>query len=356
MPWGELPRGSKDAEPEGILLVDKDQGVTSHDVVGAVRRLAATRKVGHGGTLDPMATGLLTIGIGRATKLLTYITGEDKDYAATICFGVATTTEDADGEPMSEPAPGLAGSPLAAALDTDAAQFASDIYGLAPGPEAGQGAAEAALASAMSALTGEISQVPSSVSAIKVDGKRAHELARAGEDFELAARKITISRFEITGPLRPGPQIAVDGQTVDTLLLDVEVSCSSGTYIRALARDLGAALGVGAHLTSLRRTRVGSWDVADARTVREHAVVVENDKPLAVLGIDEVCAALLPVVRISDDEAALLARGQFIEMKPLENADRGSFPAAAFDPQGRAVAIVSKRSGKLKPDLQLRNN
>ncbi len=210
----------------GLLIVDKDAGVTSHDVVARCRKLLGTRKVGHAGTLDPMATGVLVLGVERATKLLGLLALTTKAYTATIRLGQATTTDDAEGDVVaSADASGVTDDEIAAQVHT---------------------------------LTGDIQQIPSSVSAIKVDGRRAHALIRAGEEFELAPRSVTVSRFEVIGR-------RTEGTFVD---LDVEVECSSGTYVRALARDLGIALiGVGGHLTSLRRTRVGPFTLEHARTL-----------------------------------------------------------------------------------------
>lgn len=237
MPWGNIPRGEWPGD--GIVIVDKDKGVTSHDVVGAVRRLAGTRKVGHAGTLDPMATGVLCVAVGRATKLLQYITATVKEYEATIRLGVETSTEDREGEILSTPGAG----PVSREL----------------------------LLEAMEKLTGQIDQVPSAVSAIKVGGKRAYQLVREGKDVQLAARRVTIYEFSLIGEHRLEHY---DG--VSVIDCDVRVLCSSGTYIRALARDLGKALGTVAHLTALRRTRVGNWSQEDAQTIRSLADVLET--------------------------------------------------------------------------------
>jgi tRNA pseudouridine55 synthase len=212
--------------PDGLLVVDKPAGWTSHDVVGRARRLCATRKVGHAGTLDPMATGVLVLGIGRATRLLTFLVGCDKDYTATIRLGQATITDDAEGE----------------------------VTAIAPA----DGVTPERLATAVADLTGELQQVPSSVSAIKVNGERSYHRVRAGEEVDLPARPVTVSRFDVLAT-RAGD---VDG--IPVLDVDVEVTVSSGTYVRALARDLGAALGVGGHLTALRRTRVGAFTLPEA--------------------------------------------------------------------------------------------
>ena len=199
--------------PDGLLVVDKPAGWTSHDVVGRCRRLAGTKKVGHAGTLDPMATGVLVLGVGRATRLLGHLALTDKAYDATIRLGATTVTDDAEGEVVEQ---------------RDAS-----------------GVSDEALAAAMAALTGPLSQVPSSVSAVKVDGVRSYARVRAGQAVELAPRSVVVSRFALRD--RRGPDV------------DVTVACTSGTYVRALARDLGAALGVGGHLTALRRTRVGPF-------------------------------------------------------------------------------------------------
>ena len=213
----------------GLVIVDKPAGMTSHDVVGRCRRIFGTRKVGHAGTLDPMATGVLVVGIERATKILGLLTATDKSYAATIRLGQTTSTEDAEGE--------ITHTVSAAAVG------------------------EAQIATAVTALRGEIDQVPSAVSAIKVDGQRAYKLVREGHAVELAPRRVRIGRFDVVEVRRHG----------DLLDVDVEVDCSSGTYIRALARDVGAALAVGGHLTALRRTRVGSFGLDQARTLDELA-------------------------------------------------------------------------------------
>jgi len=220
-----------DAAVEGIVVVDKPAGWTSHDVVARMRRIAGTRRVGHAGTLDPMATGVLVVGIGRATRLLGHISGHDKDYTATIRLGMATSTDDAQGEPIG-------GAP-ADGLDVDA------------------------LLEAVSALTGPLLQRPAAVSAIKVDGRRAYDRVRAGQEVQLAPRPVLVSVFDIV-------QRRVDAEEA-VMDLDVEVRCSSGTYVRALARDLGAALGVGGHLTALRRLRVGGFEIAEARTLEQLA-------------------------------------------------------------------------------------
>lgn len=320
MPWGDLPRG--EFPGSGLLVVDKDAGVTSHDVVAAVRRLAGTRKAGHAGTLDPMATGVLCVGVGRATKLLRYVTGADKEYTATVRLGVETSTEDADGRVTA--ARGAAG------LRVEAVDRA------------------------IAALTGVVEQVPSSVSAVKVGGRRAHELVRRGVDVRLPARPVRISAFEREGGLAVS-RAGGDAGPVTVADVRVRVVCGAGTYVRALARDLGAALGTGAHLTALRRTRVGMWTESRATTIAGVArlLLAGGGVPLAPLA--EVCAALFPRVDVSDDEAEDLASGRFIAMREWGQAPPGSGEepvAAAWGSRG-PVALVCERGGRLKPDLLL---
>jgi tRNA pseudouridine55 synthase len=295
--------------PDGLVVVDKPAGLTSHDVVARMRRLAGTRKVGHAGTLDPMATGVLVIGVGRATRLLTYVVGADKEYTATIRLGLTTTTDDAEGEPL---------------VRVDASHVTP-----------------AALVEPVAALTGAILQVPSSVSAIKVDGQRAYARVRAGEDVTLAARPVTVHRFDVHG-LRPGGDAAHAG-AVD---VDVTVVCSSGTYIRALARDLGVALGVGGHLTALRRTRVGGYRLDVARTLGE----LEEwpaDVPLDVLPLADAARATFPVRELTAEETAALSYGKRI----AGGAPTPSEPVAALSPDGDLVALLEARGEHAAPVL-----
>nr|WP_229244606.1 tRNA pseudouridine(55) synthase TruB [Cellulosimicrobium marinum] len=291
-------------------MVDKPSGWTSHDVVGRTRHLAGTRKVGHAGTLDPMATGVLVLGVGRATKLLTYVVGADKDYDATIRLGAATTTDDAEGETLAR----------------------ADASAVGHGD----------LAREVAALTGEILQVPSTVSAIKVDGRRAYARARAGEDVELAARPVVVPRFAVLGtrPVAPG----TDGLPDDAppaLDVDVAVTVSSGTYVRALARDLGAALGVGGHLTALRRTRVGGYGLASAATLEELAAQADRDGVLATLPLADAARATFPVRELDATEATALSYGQWV---PATGAPGTT---AAISPAGELVALVedTRRGG-----------
>ena len=253
----------------GLLLVDKPAGMTSHDVVSKVRKLAGTRKVGHAGTLDPMATGLLVLGIESATKLLTFIVGADKTYEATIRLGSATVTDDREGDFLSQ----STSEQLAKVSDAD-------------------------ILKVIATLSGDIQQVPSQVSAIKVDGERAYAKVRAGEEVELKARAVNIAKFEVIGAIRHS-DTAID--------LDVVIDCSSGTYIRALARDLGAALGVGGHLTELRRTRVGRFKVEDAIDLTS---AQPNGLPL-IPAVD-AASACLPVLEISVSDELALRQGKRI--------------------------------------------
>lgn len=290
--------GPTEPTPDGILVVDKPQGWTSHDVVARARRLCATRKVGHAGTLDPMATGVLVLGVGRATRLLTFLVGCDKDYTATVRLGQATLTDDAEGEVTS--APGAAG------LDTSA------------------------VVAAAARLTGDIEQVPSAVSAIKVDGERAYHRVRGGESVELAARPVSVSRFAV-GEIREG---VVDGVAVTDV--DIEVTVSSGTYVRALARDLGVALGSGGHLTALRRTRVGGFGIADAHPLAD--LEARQGHAMPVTPLAEAARAAFVVREVDEAEARSLGFGQRL---PSTVPGRPE-PVAAFAPDGRLVAILDE--------------
>jgi len=285
---------------DGLLVVDKPSGWTSHDVVARARRLCATRKVGHAGTLDPMATGVLVLGVGRATRLLTFLVGSTKDYTATIRLGQGTITDDAEGEVSTT---------TAAASVT---------------PEA--------LAAAVAGLTGELQQVPSAVSAIKVKGERAYHRVRAGEEVQLAARPVTVSRFEVVATREsesPGG--------IPLLDVDVEVSVSSGTYVRALARDLGAALGVGGHLTALRRTRVGAFTLEAAHDL-ETLAAVEDPEQLPVTPLAEAARAQFVVRELDDGEATAVGYGQRVPSAQPGRAE----PVAAFAPDGRLVALLDE--------------
>ncbi|GAB3385893.1 tRNA pseudouridine(55) synthase TruB [Humibacter soli] len=285
--------------PNGILVVDKPAGWTSHDVVARTRRLANTRKVGHAGTLDPMATGVLVLGLGPSTRLLTYVVGSDKEYLATIRLGASTTTDDAEGENL----------------------------GWAPVDRIGAVTPER-LAAAIEHLTGDIEQVPSSVSAIKVDGKRAYAKVRAGEQVELKSRPVTVSVFEVldTREVTVDEHVALD--------VDVRVVCSSGTYVRALARDLGVALWCGGHLTALRRTRVGPFEVEDARALDD------LDVAAALVPPAHAAASLFPVLELSSEQAVDLGHGKKV---PVESGDAET--TAAVAPDGRLVGLATVRKG-----------
>lgn len=301
--------GQPGPRASGILLLDKQGGWTSHDLVARTRRLAGTRKVGHAGTLDPMATGLMILGINSSTRLLTYLVGLDKEYYATIRLGSATVTDDREGDVVSTAPPGAV-----AALDL------------------------ARVEEAMAPLRGEIRQVPSTVSAIKVDGKRAYALAREGEEVELAARAVTVSAFELLRSERRAsePNGAEDPAPGDHLDLQVRVECSSGTYIRALARDLGVALGVGGHLTELRRTRVGPFSVADAVPIDELDVPTRLVPPAAAAG------AIFETLPLSHEQAVDLGHGKRLAAAVESPAGR---PLAAVAPDGRLVGLVEFAGG-----------
>jgi tRNA pseudouridine55 synthase len=288
----------------GLIIVDKPGGMTSHDVVARIRKLAGTRRVGHAGTLDPMATGVLVVGVEKATRLLGYLTLTEKEYAATIRLGRSTTTDDAEGEPS--------------------------------GGAAASGISRAALDAEIASLTGEIMQVPPGVSAIKVDGERAYKLTRAGAAPELAARPVTVYEFTVTD-VRPAG---------DFLDVDATIRCSSGTYIRALARDLGAALGTGGHLTALRRTAVGPYRLEQAHTLQD---LSERTwlTPLA-----EAAAAAFPRLDLSAADARRLAHGARIPVPaavvPGPGAPGPHGPVAAFAPDGTLIALVTNDAGKLR--------
>lgn len=275
-------------------MVDKPAGMTSHDVVARLRRIFGTRRVGHAGTLDPMATGVLVAGVERGTKFLAHLVATTKSYDATIRLGAATTTDDAEGEVISS---------------GDATSIS----------------AEQVLAG-MAELTGDIMQRPASVSAIKIGGRRAHELVRSGEDVEIPARPVTIMRFDAHAFRREGPFLDVD----------VRVDCSSGTYIRSLARDLGDVLGVGGHLTALRRTSVGPFLLDDALTLDTLAT-----SPQLSLTLDEALTRSYPVLELTTEEAAALAMGKWLEPRGLDGVH------AAVAPDGRAIALVREKGTRL---------
>lgn len=279
--------------PSGVVIVDKPSGVTSHQVVGRLRRLLGTRKIGHAGTLDPMATGVLILGVNRATRMLGHLALHDKRYLATVRLGESSNTDDADGEVVAVAD--------ASALTTDEVDRALD-------PQ-----------------RGDILQVPTTVSAIKVDGRRAYALARAGEQVELKARPVTVSRLDVLGARSSGAVCEVD--------LDVE--CSSGTYVRAIARDLGAALGVGGHLTALRRTRIGRYSLDDA--------VVLGDEPPALMSMADAARLSFPVVELTADQARDVGFGRPLELPVPSN------PTGLIAPSGELLALYRPTEAGSRP-------
>lgn len=285
----------------GLVVVDKRGGMTSHDVVGRCRRLFGTRKVGHAGTLDPMATGVLVVGIERATKILGLLTATDKSYEATIRLGQTTSTEDAEGELLQQVS-------------------AAHVTG-------------AQIDAAIAPLRGQIEQVPSAVSAIKVDGKRAYQMVREGQTVEMSARPVRIDRFDVLAVRHAG----------DLVDVDVVVDCSSGTYIRALARDVGAALGVGGHLTALRRTRVGGFGLDQARTLEQLA----DDARLSYT-LDEACLRAFPRRDLSEAEVIDVSHG-----RPLSPAGIGGVYAATA-PDGRVMALLEDAGSRTKSVVVIR--
>jgi tRNA pseudouridine55 synthase len=292
--------GEAGGAPSGLVIVDKPSGLTSHDVVARIRRLAGTRRVGHAGTLDPMATGVLVVGIEQATRILGHLALTEKEYRGTIRLGQATDTDDAEGQVIAE----------------------ASAAGVTPD----------ALRAAIAALTGEIQQVPPGISAIKVGGQRAYRLTREGAPPELAARPVTVSALDILDTRRSsGPA----GQ--ELLDVYVHVTCSSGTYIRAIARDLGAALGTGGHLTELRRTRVGPYLARDAATLEELA------ESLRVVPLAQAAGAAFARRDLTADEARRVGHGA-----RLPAVGAGAGPVAAFAPDGTLVALLTEESGQAR--------
>jgi len=280
---------------DGLVIVDKPAGWTSHDVVARTRRLAGTRKVGHAGTLDPMATGVLVLGVGRATRLLGHLQLADKEYLATIRLGESTVTDDAEGDLVER---------------ANASHLTLE-----------------AIEAAMVPLTGAIEQVPTAVSAIKVDGKRSYARVRAGEQVDLAARPVTVSTFDVQ-------TMRAAGTVVD---VDVHVACSTGTYVRALARDVGAALAVGGHLTMLRRTRVGGFSLADARTLD----ALESE--FVLTPIAAAARASFPSLDLDATRAQDVRFGRTLLGFDLAVSGASAGPVALFDPEGVFLALYEKR-------------
>ena len=289
----------------GLVLIDKPSGWTSHDVVARLRKLAGTRRVGHAGTLDPMATGLLLIGVNSATKLLTFLVGENKTYEATIRLGAATITDDKESEFTTVAAP-------------DEVRALTVVR----------------LEDALTALRGPIEQVPSSVSAIKVDGERAYAKVRSGDEVKLKARPVAIDRFDVIGE----PRLVTEG---DNTFFDFEaiIDCSSGTYIRALARDLGTALGVGGHLTALRRTKIGSYSISQAQELEGL-----TGESLQVLPIEQAATQQFKVRSLSDQDVIDLRHGK--RLRAIDETE--SAPTAAIDTDGNLIAMLTKSGNAAK--------
>ncbi|TQN41899.1 tRNA pseudouridine synthase B [Blastococcus colisei] len=287
------PRAPDADVPPGLLLVDKAGGMTSHDVVARARRVLSVRKVGHAGTLDPMATGLLVLGVGAATRLLGYVGGHDKTYEATIRLGQTTVTDDREGE----------------VLATTSAAHLDDV----------------AIRAALAAQTGPLQQVPSSVSAVKVEGRRSYDRVRAGEAVELAPRSVTVHRLDVYRVERPTPEL------VD---VTVTVSCTAGTYIRAIARDAGAALGVGGHLTVLRRTASGPFSVERAAPVEEAGAALAAGGGEGFLPLTQAATTVFPTRTVTAEESRALGYGQRVP------ATGAAGLHAAVDPEGRLVALL----------------
>jgi tRNA pseudouridine55 synthase len=287
---------------DGLIVVDKPAGMTSHDVVARIRRLAKTRRVGHGGTLDPMATGVLIIGVNKATRLLTYVIGSRKSYTATIRLGQSTITDDAEGEVTAT---------ASAAHVTDEA-----------------------IRDGLDRQRGEIDQVPSAVSAIKINGERAYKRVRDGESVEIPARRVTVFALEVL-------DIRRSGEVVD---VDIDVTCSSGTYIRAIARDLGTTLGVGGHLTALRRTAVGEMTLAEALTLEQ---LEERAPDVVGLPMSEAARQAFPQRTATADEAKVLSHGGPLTAVGIDG------PYAVFDPAGEVLAIVSEKAGRARAEIVL---
>ncbi len=287
---------------DGLIVVDKPAGMTSHDVVARIRRLAKTRRVGHGGTLDPMATGVLIIGVNRATRLLTYVIGAAKSYSATVRLGQSTITDDAEGEITAT-----------AAVD---------------------GVTDEAVHAGLAAQRGEIDQVPSAVSAIKINGQRAYKRVREGEEVSIPSRRVTISRLDVLDLRRADGFIDVD----------IDVTCSSGTYIRAIARDLGTTLGTGGHLTALRRTAVGGLTLDEAVTLAE---LEERAPDVIGLPMAEAARQAFPQRTATAEEARVLSHGGPLSPVGIDG------PYAVFSPAGEVLAIVSEREGRARAEIVL---
>ncbi|NBU30885.1 MAG: tRNA pseudouridine(55) synthase TruB [Actinobacteria bacterium] len=289
-----------DADVHGLLVIDKPLGVTSHDVVARTRREFGTRRVGHAGTLDPQASGVLVLGLGKATRLLTYLVADDKEYIATIRLGATTVTDDAAGEVLEQ---------------ADAAAVSA--------------VTDEAIAQAVASLTGDIMQRPSAVSAIKIDGQRAYAKVRAGEQVEIAARPVTVYEFEPR-------EIRRSDEWID---LDVNVRVSSGTYVRALARDLGEKLGIGGHLTALRRIRSGRFAIDDAAA--------------GLIPVGDALRSALPSIVIDDTAVTDVRFGRQISETAFASEEEGDVNASSvvglLDSRGDAIAIARRVDGTFAP-------
>lgn len=289
------PVSLKVTEP-GFLFIDKPTGLTSHDVVARARRVLGTRKIGHAGTLDPLATGLLILGVNRATRLLGYISGADKKYESTIQLGIATHSDDADGEVITE-------------------QDAS-------------GVTRAQVEGVLASFLGDIDQVPSAVSAIKVDGKRAHERVRAGESVELPSRRVTIYSIDV-----------LDFVSREVAEVKIAVHCSSGTYIRSIARDLGTALGVGGHVTELRRTAIAQYPVSDAQRLDDFF----DDPQLVPMSV--VVRQAFECLDLGESEAHDVRFGRALTGRRFLTSELG----ALFAPDGRFLALYKNAGQGISP-------
>lgn len=340
-------------QPVGLLVVDKPKGISSHGVVSRARRILGTKKVGHAGTLDPMATGVLVLGVGRATKLLGYVSGDSKSYEATIRLGIGTVTEDAEGD--IEETPGFV---LVEPNGDDRAQSGTPVDALGIEPTG----STADIDSAIACFVGQIEQIPSAVSAIKVDGKRAYALVRAGQDVQLKSRSIVVSSFE---RLRE-PRVDQFERT-PVVDVDVMVDCSSGTYIRALARDLGRKLGTAAHLTALRRTRIGEFGIDRAKTLSELETMVEAGQKPELIPLSKAVADQFTVLVVSDDAARAFANGRPFEDADFVGVESGQIPrkpeggsqespilaVATQGDSGNPFALVRFERGKFRSVLHL---
>ena len=334
--------------PSGLMVIDKPAGMSSHDVVSRMRRIAGTRRIGHAGTLDPAATGVLILGVNKATKLLTYLVGQDKTYDATIRLGVETLTEDAEGEHT--------------AAHPEAVEALTAV-----GPEQ----MRARILEAVAGLRGDIMQVPSAVSAIKINGVRSYARVRGGEEVELPARPVTISEFTVHSVTAGFAEYVVEdpegehmATSVPVVDCEVTVSCSSGTYIRALARDLGKALGTGGHLTALRRTRVGAVRLQDAADLAELTARREASEgpleDLPLLPLEEAARRIFGARELSAAEASDISYGRRIapsgdgtvvkrsahasadEQGAIQHASVEGI-VAGFAPDGTLVALLENK-------------